>query len=181
MENTYARAYSEVLEILNFIPMQEYEKISNEEINYLKNNSDKNYKFSFDVSIPFEQQKILPETRSIILVLYSKYFLNEKQNAKLEEFIKNTTLQKENEIREQYNPDVFKNNENQPTLTNSNNQTNLKMFVNSNDQINQPTLANSNSQINQSNSVSMIKYKENIFKKIWNKFKNIFKKSHLQK
>ena len=48
MDNMYATAYSEVLEILKYIPKEEYNKIPNEKIEVFKAKYDKKYKFKYD-------------------------------------------------------------------------------------------------------------------------------------
>ena len=53
MENTYEKAYVEILEILKYIPMREYNKIPKERIEFFEKNKDKNYQYKYDVDSYF--------------------------------------------------------------------------------------------------------------------------------
>ena len=48
MINTYAKAYTEVLEILKYFSEEEYSKIPQEKIEFYKNNMDKNYNYNIN-------------------------------------------------------------------------------------------------------------------------------------
>ena len=48
MEKKYARAYTEVLEILKHIPEDELERIPKAELQYYEDNCDKNYKYEYN-------------------------------------------------------------------------------------------------------------------------------------
>ena len=48
MDKKYAKAYTEVIEILKHIPKEEYDKIPETEIQFYENNCDKNYKYVYD-------------------------------------------------------------------------------------------------------------------------------------
>ena len=44
VNSKYAKAYTEVLEIISYFPQEAYNKIPSEKINFYKQNMDKNYK-----------------------------------------------------------------------------------------------------------------------------------------
>ena len=69
MTNTYARAYTEVLEILNYLSKEEYSKIPEEKIRYFKENMDKDYIFTVNPRIDLSLQKISKETNAILISL----------------------------------------------------------------------------------------------------------------
>ena len=46
MNNNYAKAYKEIMEIIRFFPEDEYNKIPKEKIEYYKENMDNTYKIS---------------------------------------------------------------------------------------------------------------------------------------
>ena len=50
MGNNYEKAYTEILEILKYIPKEEYERIPKEKILFFEENCDKNYEFKFDIN-----------------------------------------------------------------------------------------------------------------------------------
>ena len=47
----YAKAYTEVLEIIKYFPKEEYAKIPEEKIEFYKNNMDKDYNFKINPEI----------------------------------------------------------------------------------------------------------------------------------
>lgn len=51
MNSNYAKAYTEVLEILNYLSKEEYSKIPEEKIRYFKENMDKDYIFTVNPRI----------------------------------------------------------------------------------------------------------------------------------
>ena len=109
MDKKYARAYTEVLEILNHIPEEEYNVIPKNEIEFYKSNCDKNYNYVYDESIDLKDQKISREANAVIVSIYMNYFANEKQKSVINEILKQNTIKNENEKREKYNPDnIFK-------------------------------------------------------------------------
>lgn len=110
INNTYAKAYTEVLEIINYFPKEDYLKIPPEKIEFYKNNMDKNYFFKINPDADLAKQNISKEANSILINLYKDYYATEKQNAKINNILDQN--QKESEIvkREKYNPDdIFKN------------------------------------------------------------------------
>ena len=59
MNSNYAKAYTEVLEILNYLSKEEYSKIPEEKIRYFKENMDKDYIFTVNPRIDLSLQKFL--------------------------------------------------------------------------------------------------------------------------
>ena len=80
----YAKAYTEVLEIIKYFPENELNKISQEKIDYYKKNMDKNYKFEINPKIDLAEQNISKEASAIIISLFRDYFATEKQKQQLE-------------------------------------------------------------------------------------------------
>ena len=69
VNNNYAKAYTEVLEIIKHFPKEEYQKIPNEKILFFEANMDKNYDFKIDPKICLEKQNISEEANAIIIIL----------------------------------------------------------------------------------------------------------------
>lgn len=107
MEKKYAKAYTEVLEILKHIPNEEYEMIPKTEIQFYESNSDKTYKYEYDESKEVKDQVISREANAVIISIYMNYFANEKQKSIIEEILKHNTINEENEKKEKYNIDNF--------------------------------------------------------------------------
>ena len=112
INNTYAKAYTEVLEILKYFPEEEYKKIPIEKINFYKSNMDKNYKFTIDPEIDLANQNISKEANAIIVTLFRDYYATEEQKAKIKEILDLNQKKEELEKRKNYNPDdIFRNNQ----------------------------------------------------------------------
>lgn len=84
----YAKAYTEVLEILRYLPRNEYNKIAIERIKFFEANKDISYKFKIDPDMPLDKQNISIEANSIIIVLFRDYFATENQKEKLNVILK---------------------------------------------------------------------------------------------
>ena len=144
MDKKYARAYTEVLEILKHIPEDEFNVIPKNEIEFYKKNCDKSYKYVYDESIDIKNQNISREANAVIVSIYMNYFANEKQKSIINEILKQNTVKQEQEKLEKYNPDnIFKEQKNENSPKN-----NLPIEIN--------------------------EEKENFFKKIFNKLKSLF-------
>ena len=110
MINTiYAKAYTEVLEIIKHFPEEEYNKIPKEKIEFYKSNRDKDYNFSINPEIDLSEQNVSPEANAIIVNLFRDYFASEKQKVKIKEILNLNQKKEEQEKKEKYNPDdIFK-------------------------------------------------------------------------
>ena len=113
MKSNYPKAYTEVLEIIKYLPKEEREKIPAEKIKFYEQNCDKEYEFKFDISKPIDEQKTLRETNAIIIILFRDYFATPEQKEKLEKILIQNEKKHQEELREKYNPDnIFKKSEN---------------------------------------------------------------------
>lgn len=146
MENIkYANAYKEVLSVINNLIKEDYEKIPKEYIEFLKTNANQDYEFEYDTSKTFAEQELLDDTKYILFGLFEKFDATDEQKAKINSFKMNYINKLEEQKREKYNPD--------------------NVFKNHSPQQEEKTITN---------EVSMIEYKESLFKRIINKIKNIF-------
>lgn len=109
INNKYARAYKEVLEIIKYFPEEDYKKIPSEVIEFYKNNMDTNYRFSINPYIDLGEQNISKEANGIMIKLYLDYFATEKQKIKINEILKMNEIKAEEEKKKKYNSDdIFK-------------------------------------------------------------------------
>ena len=153
ISKNYSKAYTEVLEILKYLPKNEYGKIPHETIQFFENNKDYSYNFKIDPQIPLDKQNISIEANSIIVVLFRDFFASETQKEKLKVILKQNEDKYQEEIRNKYNPD--------------------DIFGNKKDKI---TTFSSNKEIENNNLPIEVK-RENFFKKFITYIKNlIFKK-----
>ena len=144
----YSKAFSEVLEVLKYIPKEEYEKIPLDIIGLMEDNCLKDYKVEYNPGMTLSEQNFLEETKYIIAIFFRDYWatdiqknkilLKEQQDAYLE------NLEKE----KKFNTDIFENK--------------LKNVEIENKQ-------------KENNQLAIIE-KDNIFKRIITKIKSYFKK-----
>ena len=103
MINAYAKAYTEVLEILKYFSEEEYSKIPQEKINFYKNNMDKNYNYNINPNIDLSKQYISKEANAILITLFRDYFATESQKKTLNNLLNQNQNKLENIRREKYN------------------------------------------------------------------------------
>ena len=153
MENVYYNAYTEVYEILSYMPIKYIKKIPKELLNLFEQKRNKNYNYRVNIDKKICEQEMLIETKSILSNLSRDFWSTpEKKEIILQkEKIERDIYQKE--LREKYNPDnIFKrNNESQSILK---------------DEVSKDEVF--------SNNTAMIDYKESFITKILNKIKSIF-------
>ena len=142
--NNRKNAYTEVYTILQELNEEEYDKIPPEVIETIEVNRNEEYDYELDDELELKEQPMLPETKAILFNLFRDYLATSEQKAKIIR-MQNEERQK-NELKKQqrYNTDVFANKQNKNVV-----------------QQNQETM-------------QMVEYKENIFKRFINKIKSIF-------
>ena len=159
MNNKYAKAYTEVVELLNALPIDEFNQIPSEEIEFYKENMDKDYNFSIDSGVDLSKQNISFEANSIIIDIFQKYFATEEQKKKIEKILEQNSAEEDTLKRERYNPDNI-----------------FKKEVSSNIKV-EETIENENENVDvEKNEILPINVKENIFSKIKNFILRIFNK-----
>ena len=148
MVNTeYKIAYSEVLEILKYIPKEEFNKVPQDMLEMFKTNASNENQFIYDPNKTLQEQNVSEIARAIIAILFRDYWANKIQREKIIQKQNYDRIKLNEEKREKYNPDnIFKNRE-------------IRTIENTT-----------------SNIVSMIAYKESAFKRLLNKIKSIFAK-----
>lgn len=146
MDTVYKEAFAEVLKVLNYVDKNLTNKIPNRFIDFLEENKDPNYIVKIDFTNDNWENTIKEETQAILALIYRDYIVSPEKRKELIAEETNVQQRIENEIREKYNPDnIFSKSKQEEIIEDS--------IVN--------------------NEVAMMKYKESIFKKIVNKFKNI--------
>ena len=109
MEDNYAKAYREVIEILNFVPKESVDKIPQTMIDTFKAKMDQNYIFNVDINKSFEEQELLDETKAIFANIFRDYWATPYQKERIEAKEKYDRQKAEEEKRAQFNPDnIFK-------------------------------------------------------------------------
>ncbi len=105
----YANAYSEVLEILKYIPIEDYDKIPKNRINLFKTYANKDHAFCYNTTKTLDEQNVSKIAKGIIAILFRDYWATEIQKEKI---IAKQNHDRMQIIEEKYNYDNnFKNNE----------------------------------------------------------------------
>ena len=144
----YACAYKEVIEVLKYTKREDVNKIPKSRILLWRINMNKDYDFKIDTTKTLEEQNLSKEAKAIIANIFKKYWATDYQKERIEAKEKYDIEQMEKEKYKKYNPDDILKNRKQ--------------------NIQQEEVA--------SETVSMVEYKEPLFKRILNKIKNIFNK-----
>ena len=122
MISNYAKAYTEVLEILSHFSKEEYSKIPQEKINFYKSNMEKNYEYSINPNIDLSKQYISKEANAILISIFRDYFANDRQRKTLNNLLSQNQEKLENIKREKYNSkNILINNNRNVTIDNSEN------------------------------------------------------------
>ena len=103
-------AYVEVLEILKHMDKKYVDKIPAELIDFFNRNVSKEYEFSLDKTIPFEEQKLKETTINILAMLNYHYWCEDEEHKRylLNKYNENE-LKYQEELKRKYNTDnLFK-------------------------------------------------------------------------
>jgi len=143
LNQRYAEASVEVLDILEHMDSNDLVKVSNKFINFLKENASREYICNLDYSKKLNEMNLKEETRGLLALMYESYWCPEEKKEELQKKFYENERKYEEELREKYNPDnIFK--EKQKSIND------LK-----------------------DNQTQLIEYKETILKRILNKIKKI--------
>ena len=117
----YAMAYTEVVEILKYVPDEDVQKIPEEKLEFYKNNMEKEYNYNLDMTKEFEEQEMSEITKAILANIFRDYWATPYQKERIEAKEKYDLEKLEEEKREQYNTDnIFKNKKEETVIENTN-------------------------------------------------------------
>ena len=109
-DNIFAKAYKEVLVILEHVPEEDVKKIPDKMMNMFKIKQDMNYDYELNEFIPFEKQEMLDETKAILANIYRDYWATPEEKEQIIAKENYDRAKEEEEKRKKYNPDdLFKN------------------------------------------------------------------------
>ncbi len=113
VNETSAKAYVEILEIIKYMEPECVNKIPKGLIEFFERQKDKNYEYHFDEEKDFSEQKISEETGGLLAMLALNYIANEENKEKIKEILIKNEEEYQKELREKYNPDnLFKDKQN---------------------------------------------------------------------
>lgn len=104
-EALFPKAYKEVLEILKYIPADEYNKIPKEIIQNMEEKQDNQYQYILTNFENFNEQPMLKETEAILSVFYRDYWATTEERKRITNKEKSEIEVLETEKRQKYNPD----------------------------------------------------------------------------
>ena len=152
--NEYGEAAVEVLDILDNTNKSDVDKIPTSFIKFLVDNASEDYKVNLDHSKLISEMNLKEKTKEILGVIYINWWCDKKDKENYMKQIKELEMKRQAEINEKYNPNkIF---ENKNKIQEYTNETKMDTV--------------------QNETVTMIEYKESIFKKIWNKILSFFNK-----
>ena len=102
----YARAYTEVLELIKHLCEKDRMKIPNEKIEFYEQNKMDSYSFVLDPNKELQEQNISKEASAIILKLFMDYFANDSQKRVLSQILMNNKIIEERE-KGSFNDNLF--------------------------------------------------------------------------
>ena len=146
---SYIKAYTEVNCLLEYLPQSYIDKLPKKLIELIKEHSDNQYYISIDTNKSLLEQDFSKKTKDLIAVIKYNYWSTDEERQQLKKIFYENENKYQKELLEKYNPnDIFKKKESKTDIS---------------DNI-EPNL-------------QMVEYKENIFIRLFNKIKNIFRKN----
>lgn len=119
ISNETRKAFSEVDSFINLLDTNEQEKIPKNLRNIFKNEKDKDYYGKIDFTKSIKNQKLMPETITIIAFLNLKYLCkDEHERKKLEKIYRNNELKYRDKKIKEYN-NILNNNNSYDEIDNS--------------------------------------------------------------
>ena len=101
-KDDYAKAYTELLQILQYIAKNDFNKIPKEVIDFFEENKDENYDYQYRLEIPFEKQPMLRLTQGLIANLYLQYWATDEEKKRIKKEEQEYWMLLEKEKREKY-------------------------------------------------------------------------------
>ena len=153
MENVYYNAYTEIYEILSYMPIDYIKKLPKELLLLFEQKRNKEYKYCVNTKKRLNEQEMLIETKSILAVLYRDYWATSEK--------KEIILQKEKSERDLYQNELKQ-------------KYNINEAFQNHSQLKHRIQGNLNNSKVDSNNVAMVEQKKSFFEKIIKNIKNIF-------
>ena len=167
MTNEFRRTLCDIDIILNILPDEDKNKIPSKLRNFIFENRLENYESTIDIKVPIEEQEIHPDTQTFLGMLYLNYWCkDEEEKRELKNLFAENEKNYQKEQNEKY--EVFKENHN------------VQEQESVNGEIRSEEVRTDYS-TEQVQETQMVVYKENIFKRIFNKIFGIFRRKEYGK
>lgn len=120
LNQNYAEAYVEVLDIINHMSTKDLAKVSKKFIKFLTTNASKEYKCKLDYSKQLKDMQLKEETKGLLALMYRDYWASEEERQELQKKFYINDQKYQEELRKKFNTDnIFKNRNNNKTIENS--------------------------------------------------------------
>ena len=150
----YKKAYVELNEIIKVLSDEQKNKIPEVFKQNLIEDMDTSYKFEFDNTKGIFEQDLKVETKALLVEIYERYLAPEEEKELWEKYDKLCLSKIEEEKRKKYNTDnIFENKEEENKKEEDEQQI---------------------QEVTEQETTQMVEYKESIFTRIKNWFKNLF-------
>ncbi|MGN1299704.1 MAG: hypothetical protein ACI4UE_06970 [Candidatus Scatovivens sp.] len=107
MTSEFMEASAEILDIFQYIPMELKNKVPDKLIRVFEKAAIKNYASIINPDKSITEQKISEKTKTILSILYLKYWANEEEKKETYKKISQNEIKYQKELREKFNPDNF--------------------------------------------------------------------------
>ena len=105
LNQRYAEASVEVLDILEHMDPNDLVKVSNKFIDFLKENASREYMCNLDYSKKLNEMNLKEETRGLLALMYENYWCPEEEKQDLQKKFYENEQKYQEELRQKYNPD----------------------------------------------------------------------------
>ena len=151
IETDYSEAAVEVLNVMQYINMQDMKKIPQSFIKFLQSIAAKNYKVNFDREIKIENLNLQEKSKELLGFIYITWLCDKKEFAKWKNEIQKEKTIRDKSIHKEYNPNT--------------------LF----EKRNKPQFVDEEKSVNQIQNLEMVTYKEkNIIQRILKKIRKWF-------
>ena len=109
--DSYAKAYTEILEIINYMGDRYKNKTPQKLMDFFEENKDKNYIYKLNEINEDVTKKFTKETLGLLTYMEYKYWASDSEKVLLRKSIIENEKKYQEELRKKYNPDnLFKKN-----------------------------------------------------------------------
>lgn len=103
LDKSFSKAATEVLEILNYVEDEEFNKIDKTFINMLEKCKDENHEFKINENDDFDSLVLTQKTNDLLAYIYRKYWANEEEKKEFDELLMKKDDNNKSESINEYN------------------------------------------------------------------------------
>lgn len=103
LDKSFSKAATEVLEILNYVEDEEFNKIDKTFINMLEKYKDENHEFKINENDDFDSLVLTQKTNDLLAYIYRKYWANEEEKKEFDELLMKKDDDNKSESINEYN------------------------------------------------------------------------------